>query len=194
MTANQLTLTLTILSVFLLTLSLWAKVSLRKNRLSRILFPLALLYNFSLGCLHLYFFETGQIPVIGAVENPILAGFSLLMVCAFAYAIPWAWLNEPKFDSSRPNDTIKKLDLLIAAVQQLLHSLKIGLIILASALFYSVILIALASQIIPLNAIEDTYYAIGFALLYLTLVGIGVILYRFREKKNLDARESKTIK
>lgn len=187
-------LTLTALSIFLLTLSLWAKVSLRKNRLSRILFPLALLYNFLLGCLHLYFFETGQIPVIGAVDNPILAAFSLLMVCAFAYAIPWAWLNEPKFDLNRPNDTEKKLALLISVIEQLLHYLKISLVILASALFYSVILIALASQITPLNAVEDTYYAIGCALLYLTLVGIGVILYRFHDKKKLDISKSKAIK
>jgi hypothetical protein len=149
------------------------------------LFPLALFYNFSLGCLHLYFFETGQIPVIGAVDNPILAGFSPIMACAFAYAIPWAWLNEPKFDLNRSNGTTKKLALLIVAIEQLLHLLKITLVILASAFFYSAMLIALAGQIIPLDAIEDTHYAIGCALLYLTFVGIGVYFTRRHNNKKI---------
>jgi formate hydrogenlyase subunit 4 len=70
---NLILLSLAAFSILSLTLSLREKFSLQKNKLSLKLFPLALVYNFSFACFHLYFFETGRIPVIGVVDNPILA-------------------------------------------------------------------------------------------------------------------------
>jgi hypothetical protein len=43
-------------------------------------------------------------------------------------------------------------------------------------------LVALASQVIPLDAIDDTNYAIGCTLLYLFFVSIGVTFARARNK------------
>lgn len=154
------------------------KILTTKNRLSRTLFPLALVYNFSFACLHLYFFETGRIPVIGVLDNPMLAWLSLVMMCAYSYAIPWRWLSEPKAILDQSSITTKK-------IEQLLHFLKITLVILVCAFFYSVMLVALASKIIPLDAIDDTNYAIGCALLYLFLVSVGVTLAKARNKAKI---------
>lgn len=179
---NQFPLALTTLSIPLLALSLWAKSALRKNKLSRTLFPLALIYNFSFGCLHLYIFETGRTPITGALNDFISGGLSLVIALGYAYAIPWQWLSEPKLAVDWPESTTKNRVSTAAAIEKLLHSLKITLVILATAFFYSVMLIALASQIIPLDGIEDTYYAIGCAAFYLLLVSIGVTLYKVRSR------------
>lgn len=184
---NSLQFGLAAFSISSLALSLWAKSALRKNRLSRILFPLALIYNFSFGCFHLYFLETGRVPLIGTIDSPILAWLSLIMVFAYSYAIPWSWLSRVNFDLNRPNDNKKKLASIIPAVEQLLHLLKVTLVILASAFFYSVIAVVLLSQAIPLNGIEDTYYAIGCAALYLVLVSVGITLYKFRNRTTIRA-------
>lgn len=180
---SHLPLVLTFCSISTLSLSLWAKFSLRENRLSRILFPLALVYNFSLGGLHFYFFETGQIPTIGPVDAPIMAGLSLIMAFAYSYAVPWDWLSKPKSCSNRPNGTTNRISSIVPALEQLILFLKNTFIILTSAFFCSVMLIALVSQIIPLDAIEDTYYAIGCALLYVLLIGTGVFFARLQSRK-----------
>lgn len=182
---NSIQFGLAVFSICSVALSLWAKSALRKNRLSRILFPLALIYNFSFGCFHLYFLETGRVPLIGTIDSPILAWLSLIMVCAYSYAIPWSWLSGAKSDLNKPQGTKMKLASIIPAVEQLLHLLKITLVILASAFFYSVIIVALLSQAIPLAGIEDTYYAIGCAVLYLLLVSVGITLYKFRNSPPL---------
>lgn len=170
-------------SLLLLLPSLWAKRASSRTNFTITLYRIFVTYNAGFMIIYMGISRTGNIPLTNIESDPYVDIFSLIMALIFGFMM--AWLRKPErypesksFFFKTPNGTRKSITV---NPDRILYFLKVSILVLAGAGFYTAVFNFILSEIITL---EPHQWRLVGNITYPVCVVLGIWCVRLHHRKH----------